>query len=169
MAAQIKVLKAKSGLDAVFLDYLQDLGTDNLKHYREETPRISYYMHILKDLAMRENFALVIVSQMRKKTGESESHSDNPSMDRLRGSGDIKMASSIVLSIVDPKKTGQSIYDGKTTDNVLLIRIKKNRDCLTGDPGEERCIKVQNVPGSRKIESLSEREEEQPEYHWQKD
>ena len=166
---QVRMLKARSGLDVVFVDYLQDLNTDQLRYYRDETPRISYFIQLLKDLALRESLAVVVISQMRKRTGESDSHSENPSMDRLRGSGDIKMAASIILSIVDPKKAGLSTYDGISTENMLLIRIKKNRDCLTGNPGEERCIKVQNAPGSRKIEPLSEREEEQPEQYWQKD
>jgi len=168
MVAQIKLLNAKTGLDVVFLDYLQDLGTDNMKNYWDETPRTSYFMHLLKQLAMRENLAIVVVSQMRKRQGESIS--DNPSVDSLRGSGDVKMASSIILSVVDPIKTGLLTCDGKSTKNMLLIRVKKNRNCLTGNPGEERLIKVQNVPGSRKIEAFSDREEEEePEHYYQKD
>jgi len=167
LIAQVRMLKARNGLDVVFIDYLQDLSTDNLKHYREETPRISYFIQLLKDLVLKENLALVIISQMRKREGEQLSI--NPSLDRMRGSGDIKMASSIILSIVNPKKYGIKEYDNLPTENMMLVRIKKNRDCLTGDPGEERVIKVHNEPASRRIEGLSRRENSKPEYYWQRD
>ena len=164
---QVRMLKARNGLGVVFVDYLQDLNTDNLKHYRDETPRISYFIQLLKDLALRENLALVVVSQMRKREGEQISI--NPPLDRMRGSGDIKMCASIILSVVDLKKCGVQTYDNLSTENMLLIRIKKNRDCLTGNPGEERAIKVYNEPGSRKITALSERMDSEETYYWQKD
>jgi len=162
LVPQVKMLKARYGLSVVFVDYLQDLNTNDPKRYGEETARISYFIQALKDLVLNENLAMVIISQMRKQMGESRTI--NPSIDRMRGSGDIKMASSIILSIVNPKKLGmEEIEHEKVTENMLVLRIKKNRDCLSGHPGEEKCIKVHNEPGGRKISALWSDEEEERE------
>jgi len=166
LVPQVKMLKARHGLDVVFVDYIQDLTTSNLKDYRDETPKISYFVQMLKELVLAENLAMVIISQMRKKTGESVTI--NPSIDRMRGSGDIKMASSIILSIVNPLKLGlKKVEHEKVTENMLVLRIKKNRDSLTGHPGEEKAIKVHNEPGSRKIGALwPDEEEDHKPPHW---
>lgn len=150
---QVKAIKSRVGLDGVVVDYLQTMTTSNNKLAEDETNMVRYAMRVLRDLAIRENMFVIVVAQMRKHQGDTMDHQMNPPLDRMRGSGEIKMASSIVLSTVLPIKLGQDIVNDDHTAQMLLVRIKKNRDCLTGNPGEERAVKLVHQLDGRLITS----------------
>jgi len=148
---QAKAIKVRKGLDGIVVDYLQTVTTTNSKLADDENNFVRCAMRTLRDLARSQNIWVMVVAQMRKAQGDTQEHQLNPAIDRMRGSGEIKMASSIILSTVLPSKLEQDLYNGEATRNMLVVRIKKNRDCLTGDPGEERSFKLYHRLDSRLI------------------
>lgn len=150
---QIKAIKARKGLDGVVVDYLQTVTTGNSKMADDENNLVRCAMRILRDMAISQDIWVVVVAQMRKTQGDTIEHQLNPSIDRMRGSGEIKMASSIVLSTVLPMKVGQEMFGDDSTEQMLVVHIKKNRDCLTGNPGEERAVKLVHQLDNRLITS----------------
>ena len=156
LSAQVRAIKLKRGLDGIVLDYIQTIPSASQRLEENEVSLICFIMKSMLNLARRESIWVVLVAQMRKSQSDSQELSLNPILDRMRGSGEIKNASSIVLSTVLPMKCGLQVVDGINTANLMCVRIKKNRDCLTGNPGEEREIRLIHQLNNRLITSFNE-------------
>jgi len=154
LASQVRAIKLRRGLDGIVLDYIQTIPATTRNLAEDENNLVRFIMRSMRDLSQRESIWVVIIAQMRKSQADTMEHSLNPSLDKMRGSGEIKMASSIILSVVLPWKCGMRTIDGQTTENLMHVRIKKNRDCLTGNPGEEKEVRLIHQPGNRLITSL---------------
>ena len=155
LAAQVKAIKIKRGLDGIVVDYIQTIPALTKSLAENENEFIRYAMRNLRDLAQRESIWIIIVAQMRKSQTDIQDHLLNPTLDKMRGSGEIKMASSIILSTVLPWKCGVKNLDSLDTEFILHVRIKKNRDCLTGNPGEEKEVKLIHQHDNRLITSFN--------------
>ena len=162
LPAQIRAIKLKRGLDGIVLDYIQTIPAITRQLAEDENNLVRYTMRAMRDLAQRESIWVIVVAQMRKSTSDTQEHQLNPSIDRMRGSGEIKMASSLILSVVLPLKCGVRTIDSLSTENLMNVRIKKNRDCLTGNPGEEREIRLVHQLNNRLITSFDAMEAYMP-------
>ena len=154
LPSQVRARKLKYGLDGIVLDYIQTIPAKTRNLAEDENNLVRFIMRSMRDLAQQESIWIVIIAQMRKSQTDTMEHQLNPSLDKMRGSGEIKMASSIILSVVLPWKCEVPAIDNMTTENLMHVRIKKNRDCLTGNPGEEKVIKLVHSPNNRLITSL---------------
>jgi len=116
--------KRKHGLDLLVVDYLQLMaGADNEKRHAQ----IEEITRNLKSLAKELDIAVLLLSQLSRKTEESR----RPKLSHLRDSGSIEQDADVVLFIhreeVDSPET--------TWKNYADIHVAKNRQGALGRVG----------------------------------
>jgi len=85
----------------------------------------------LKNLAKELNICIVLLSQLSRDKGTTE-----PTLSRLRGSGQIAEAADLVLLIYRPVMYGKGYsgaYHKVRPDGTALIRLAKGRNVGTGE------------------------------------
>lgn len=115
----------KSGMrpDVIFIDHVQearDASQPNQKFVIEE------YLKALRTMAIRDNFAAVVLSQVNR-TAQEDDHRE-PQLHHLKGTGYLEEGADVILLLHWPyyysKKRGEN--------NRFVIRIAKNRNGRTG-------------------------------------
>lgn len=116
------------GAEMVVVDYLQILSTtqrvQNNELFMGEVARR------LKNLAKRENVCVLALSQLSRDRDNPQ-----PSLSKLRASGQIAEAADMVMLIYRPEAYGRGKYPGRTepVQGTAMITVAKNRNGETGD------------------------------------
>lgn len=127
--ASIRYIKIRHGISGAVVDYLQILSVN----MRGESSKEQLYAEAarrLKNLAKELDIWIVALSQLSRNLD-----SPVPSLDRLRGSGQIAEAADTVLLVYRPEtynKTYPSPFESVNTHNTAMIDIAKGRNTGIG-------------------------------------
>lgn len=117
-------LASEHGLDMVFLDYLQLMGSDNRSENRVQ--EVSYISRSLKGLARELNVPLMTGSQLSRAVEQRQDK--HPMLSDLRESGSLEQDADIVMFIYRDE-----LYNEMSEKpNVAEITISKHRNGPTG-------------------------------------
>jgi replicative DNA helicase len=121
MRARALQLKQRHGLDALFVDYLQIMGTRGKVENR--TQEVSAFSRGLKAIAKELDVPVIALSQLSRRTEQRGSEKE-PQLSDLRESGAIEQDSDVVIFLSRPE------YYDKDTDqkNVCDVIIAKQRN-----------------------------------------
>ncbi|HQR45816.1 MAG TPA: replicative DNA helicase [Thermoanaerobaculia bacterium] len=121
MRARALQLKQRHGLDALFVDYLQIMGTRGKVENR--TQEVSAFSRGLKAIAKELEVPVIALSQLSRRT-EQRGTEKEPVLSDLRESGAIEQDADVVIFLSRPE------YYDKDTDqkNVCDVIIAKQRN-----------------------------------------
>lgn len=118
------ITQMKTKPDVVFIDHVQearDAGQPNQKAVIEE------YLKNLRVMAIRENFAAVVLSQVNRAAQEKDDHKA-PQLHHLKGTGYLEEGADVILLLHWPY-----YYSKKKGENDrFVINVAKNRNGRTG-------------------------------------
>lgn len=122
--ASIRYMKLKHGIDGAIVDYLQILNV-NMKGMNKEQ-QMGDVARRLKNLAKELDIWIIVLSQLNR-----DSQNPQPSLARLRDSGQIAEAADVVMLIYRPE-----VYDRRypapfaqiSTEGTALIDVAKGRN-----------------------------------------
>lgn len=119
-----------SNIDAVFVDYIQ-----NTKQKGSRTQKEGYdeYIRHLREMAIRKNFACVILSQINRSS--MEGRDNRPRLHNLKGTGFLEEHADIIMLLFWPFKHNPSL-----DMNYFEIDVAKNK------LGQTRVHKVKFYP-----------------------
>lgn len=118
----IRAMKRNCGIRIAFIDYLQIFANDADSSNREQI--LGDMARTLKRIAVEEDVCIVALSQLSRDTNRKE-----PTMSRLRGSGQIEEAADMVVLIYRPEVYGIAYYqDGTPSEGSAQIKIAKGRN-----------------------------------------
>ena len=121
MRARALQLKQRAGLDALFVDYLQIMGTRGKVENR--TQEVSAFSRGLKAIAKELEVPVIALSQLSRRT-EQRGPEKEPVLSDLRESGAIEQDADVVLFLSRPE-----YYDKDTEQkNVCDVIIAKQRN-----------------------------------------
>ncbi len=121
MRARALQLKQRTGLNALFVDYLQIMGTRGKVENR--TQEVSAFSRGLKALAKELEVPVIAISQLSRRTEQRGSEKE-PVLSDLRESGAIEQDADVVLFLSRPE-----YYDKDTEQkNVCDVIIAKQRN-----------------------------------------
>jgi replicative DNA helicase len=121
MRARALQLKQRHGLDALFADYLQIMGTRGRVENR--TQEVSAFSRGLKALAKELDVPVIALSQLSRRTEQRGSEKE-PVLSDLRESGAIEQDADVVIFLSRPE-----YYDKDTEQkNVCDVIIAKQRN-----------------------------------------
>lgn len=128
--SSIRAMARKKGVKVACIDYLQVLQTNEKSMSRTEEQFFGYTCRKFKNLAKELNICIVLMSQIARSKETTE-----PTLSRVRGSGQIAEAADVVLLIYRPEFYGKR-YSGEFTNvstaGTALIKIAKGRNIGTG-------------------------------------
>lgn len=129
--ASIRTLSRKKGVKVAFVDYLQVLQTNERNMKMTEEQFFGVAARRFKNLAKELQICIVLLSQIARSKDTTE-----PTLSRIRGSGQISEAADVVLMIYRPEVYGKH-YSGShsnvSTKGTALIKLAKGRNIGTGD------------------------------------
>ena len=124
-ARALQLKQAQKGLDAVFVDYLQIMGSR--QKYENRTQEVGSYSRGLKALAKELDVPVIALSQLSRRTEQRGSEKE-PQLSDLRESGAIEQDADVVIFLSRPE-----YYDKDTADkNVCEVIVAKQRNGPTG-------------------------------------
>jgi replicative DNA helicase len=124
-ARALQLKQAQKGLDAVFVDYLQIMGSR--QKYENRTQEVGAYSRGLKALAKELDVPVIALSQLSRRT-EQRGAEKEPQLSDLRESGAIEQDADLVIFLSRPE-----YYDKDTPDkNVCEVIVAKQRNGPTG-------------------------------------
>lgn len=128
MLAHIRMMHKKFGVRIFFIDYLQLIGLS--AHTGTEEGKLATISRQLKNLAKELDIAIIVLSQLNREKNKSL----RPTMDRLRGSGQIAEAADNVIFIHRPEAHGIETLDDDVTPSTAMaeIIVGKGRNTGTG-------------------------------------
>ncbi len=122
MRARALQLKQRHGLDALFVDYLQIMGTRGRVENR--TQEVSAFSRGLKALAKELDVPVIALSQLSRRTEQRGASEKEPVLSDLRESGAIEQDADLVVFLSRPE-----YYDKDTEQkNVCDVIIAKQRN-----------------------------------------
>ena len=127
----IRRLVLKHHVEVAFIDYLQVLQTNESGGKQTEEQFFGTVARKLKNLAKELNICIVLLSQLSRDKSTTE-----PTLSRLRGSGQIAEAADMVLLIYRPEMYGKGysgIFHKVRPEGTALIRLAKGRNVGTGE------------------------------------
>lgn len=108
--------------DVVILDYLQAVK----KSSRIEKDSLDEYIRNFREMAIRNNFAGILCSQINRSTSDPNQKDKNPQLHQLKGTGVLEEHADVIILLYWPYKNGgQNI-------NHFQIEVAKNRNGRTG-------------------------------------
>jgi replicative DNA helicase len=122
--SSIRSLALKHGIEGAVVDYLQILSVNTKEANREQ--QMGDVARRLKNLAKELDIWIIALSQLSR-----DAHSSVPSIDRLRGSGQIAEAADNVLLIYRPECCGKqypSPFHNEPTAGTAMIDVAKGRN-----------------------------------------
>ena len=129
-AQALKLKASKAGLDLIIVDYLQLIQPEDKKIIREQ--QVAEISRSLKLLCNSLNVAIVLLTQLNRKCEERHGADKMPQLADLRESGAIEQDADAVIFTMCPAKYGiEKINDISIDENVILLRIAKNRQGRT--------------------------------------
>ena len=124
-ARALQLKQAQKGLDAIFVDYLQIMGSR--QKYENRTQEVGAYSRGLKALAKELDVPVIALAQLSRRTEQRGSEKE-PQLSDLRESGAIEQDADLVIFLSRPE-----YYDKDTPDkNVCEVIIAKQRNGPTG-------------------------------------
>lgn len=129
--SSIRMLVRKKGINLVCIDFLQVLQTNEKSMRQNEEQFYGMVTRKLKNLAKELNIAIVLLSQISR----SKDNTTEPTLNRVRGSGQISEAADVILLIYRPElyKTKYSgEYSRVDPKGTALIKLAKGRNIGTG-------------------------------------
>ena len=130
ISSSIRSLVRKKGVKVAFVDYLQVLQT-NEKMNRTEEQFFGVVARKFKNLAKELQITIVLLSQIARSKDTTE-----PTLSRIRGSGQIAEAADVVLLIYRPEVYGKAYADHRINvdpSGTAQIKQAKGRNIGTGD------------------------------------
>jgi len=124
----IRYINHKYGVKLFFIDYIQLITVEKLA--QEE--RLGKIVRSLKNIAKELEISIIGLSQLKRETGNKINH--KPSMERLRGSGQIEEAADNIIFIWRPEEYGIEYFDDDnyiSTEGKALIDFAKGRNIGT--------------------------------------
>ncbi len=133
LQAKARRMKAKQGLDVIFVDYLQLMTPPPGMPNRTEEERISSISRALKDIAKHLDIAIVALAQLNRQLEYRDD--PRPRMADLRSSGAIEQdADTIVMLSRLVQPTGRDGLRGpRLADVPVRFDVVKNRQGQTGN------------------------------------
>ena len=120
-ARALQLKQAQKGLDAIFVDYLQIMGSR--QKYENRTQEVGAYSRGLKALAKELDVPVIALAQLSRRTEQRGSEKE-PQLSDLRESGAIEQDADLVIFLSRPE-----YYDKDTPDkNVCEVIIAKQRN-----------------------------------------
>ena len=131
ITASIRTLSRKKGVRVAFIDYLQVLQTNERNMKMTEEQFFGLTARKFKNLAKELQIGIVLLSQIARSKDTTE-----PTLSRIRGSGQINEAADVVLLIYRPEVYGKR-YSGNhanvSTKGTALVKLAKGRNIGTGE------------------------------------
>jgi replicative DNA helicase len=115
-------LKNKIGLDLVFIDHMQIMGTGKGRSRNEEMSEISAG---LKNLAREFNIPVIALSQLNRSVDSRTP--PRPMLSDLRDSGSLEQDADMVIFLYRPEK-----YNREEKPGICEVIVAKNRNGRTG-------------------------------------
>lgn len=141
--------------DVVFIDHLQEISSRGIN----KMDAIEEYLRRMRELAIRNKFALVLCSQINRM-GQMDKDR-RPQLHQLKGAGAIEEMADVVLLL-----HWQYHYNASADRNLLEINIAKNRCGLTGT------VDIKFIPEYSRLEefegpkiNMIEKDDSQPEWN----
>ena len=131
IVSSIRTLSRKKGVVVAFIDYLQVLQTNEKNMNRTEEQFFGLAARKFKNLAKELQICIVLISQIARSRDTTE-----PTLSRIRGSGQITEAADVVLLIYRPEfyeKRYSGNYVNVSTKGTAQIKLAKGRNIGTGD------------------------------------
>lgn len=129
--SSIRSLVRNRGVKVAFVDYLQTLQTNERNMRMTEEQFFGLTARKFKNLAKELQICIVLISQIARSKDTTE-----PTLSRIRGSGQISEAADVVLLIYRPEFYNKS-YSGTrckvSTKDTAQIKLAKGRNIGTGD------------------------------------
>ena len=129
--SSIRSLVRKRGVKIAFIDYLQVLQTNERNLNRTEEQFFGLAARKFKNLAKELQISIVLISQIARSKETTE-----PTLSRIRGSGQISEAADVVLLIYRPEYYGKrygGIHANVSTKGTALVKLAKGRNIGTGE------------------------------------
>lgn len=128
--SSIRSLSLKKGIHGAVIDYLQVLSTNQQRQDREA--QLADMARRLKNLAKDTGVWIIALSQLNRDISNPV-----PTIDRVRGSGQIAEAADVVLTIYRPEAYSNGNrypkpYENVDTSGTALINVCKGRNIGTG-------------------------------------
>lgn len=126
--ASIRVMKIKYDINGAVIDYLQILSVTTGRDSSNEL-FLGEVARRLKNLAKELGVWIIALSQLRR-----DNDNPVPSIDKLRGSGQIAEAADMVMLVYRPEVYGKHYpkpYENRETHNTAMIDIAKSRNIGT--------------------------------------
>ena len=124
--SSIRRLERKHHIKVAFIDYLQILQNNGRKRDQTEEQFFGETARRLKNLAKELNICIVLLSQLSRSRDTTE-----PTLSRVRGSGQVVEAADVVVTIYRPSVYGKSYgadYINIDPTGTALLEIKKGRN-----------------------------------------
>ena len=131
ISSSIRSLVRKQGVKVAFIDYLQVLQTNEKNLNRTEEQFFGVVARKFKNLAKELQITIVLLSQIARAKDTTE-----PTLSRIRGSGQITEAADVVLLIYRPEAYGKNYSDHRinvSPEGTAQIKLAKGRNIGTGD------------------------------------
>lgn len=131
ISSSIRSLVRKKGVKVAFVDYLQVLQTYEKSLNRTEEQFFGVVARKFKNLAKELQITIVLLSQIARSKDTTE-----PTLSRIRGSGQITEAADVVLLIYRPEAYGKNYADHRINvdpSGTAQIKLAKGRNIGTGD------------------------------------
>lgn len=129
--SSIRSMVRNKGVKVAFVDYLQTLQTNERNMRMTEEQFFGLTARKFKNLAKELQICIVLISQIARSKDTTE-----PTLSRIRGSGQINEAADVVLLIYRPETYNKS-YSGNrhniSTKDTAQIKLAKGRNIGTGD------------------------------------
>ena len=128
LVIDIKRMVNLYGLDLIVIDYLQLIS--NNKRNGSTADSIAEIANYLKALSVELNISTILLSQLKRESNP------RPTLNRLKGSGDIENAADIVMFVYWPNKYGNVSEDVngvncEIEENEAIISVAKGRNIGT--------------------------------------
>lgn len=130
--SSIRLLHRKKNLRVAFIDYLQILQNNDRRKDQTEEQFYGMVTRMLKNLAKELDICIILLSQISRTADCSV----EPSLSRIRGSGQIAEAADVVILIYRPEvydKDYSGKYENYITHGTALIKIAKGRNIGTSE------------------------------------
>lgn len=134
LRAKARRMKAKHGVQIIFIDYIQLMSGVNDKNNQIREQEISYISRSLKTLAKELEMPIVALSQLSRAV-ETRGGLKKPQLSDLRESGAIEQDADVVIFPYRPEyyKIMEDEY-GNSTEGLTELIIAKNRNGELSSP-----------------------------------
>lgn len=164
--SSIRMLARKMNIRLACVDFLQVLQTSEKNMRQNEEQFYGMVTRKLKNLAKELKITIVLLSQISR----SKDNTTEPTLNRVRGSGQISEAADVILLIYRPESYNAK-YSGEYSNvdpkGTALIKLAKGRNIGTGsficgyDANTTHFYDLATIPVIKKISTKQEDEENQ--------